>query len=114
ALGYMTVALILTSPRFTPWGGPADTRWSTRTLRQMITGMMWGCAVLILMISADRVGVATGFTLSQLGILISTPAGIVLLGESRTRKEMRWTVMGVALVICGAVLAGFAKSLDLP
>lgn len=112
ALGYMTVALILTAPRFTPWDGPADTRRSARTLRQVIPGMMWGCAVLILQVSADRVGVATGFTLSQLGILISTPAGILLLGESRTRKEMRWTILGVALVICGAVFAGFAKSLD--
>ncbi len=114
ALGYMTVALILTAPRFTPWVGPEDTRWSLVTLRQLLPGMMWGAAVLILMTSADRVGVATGFTLSQLGILISTPVGILLLGESRTRKELQWTIMGVALVICGAVLAGVAKSLDLP
>lgn len=113
ALGYMTVALVLTAPRFTPWDGPEDTRWSRATLRQMLTGMMWGCAVLILQISAERVGVATGFTLSQLGILISTPAAILLLGERRTRKELAWTIMGVALVILGAVLAGVAKGLDL-
>ncbi len=112
ALGYMTVGLIATSPRFTPWDGPRDTRWSLVTLRQLLTGMIWGCAVLILQISADRVGVATGFTLSQLGILISTPAGILFLGERRTPRELRWTIAGVALVICGAVLAGFAKSLD--
>lgn len=113
ALGYMTVALVLTAPRFTPWDGPEDTRWSRATLRQILTGMMWGCAVLILQISAERVGVATGFTLSQLGILLSTPAAILLLGEHRSRRELVWTVMGVALVILGAVLAGVAKGLDL-
>ncbi|WP_115726769.1 GRP family sugar transporter [Actinomyces culturomici] len=112
ALGYMTVALVLTSPRFTPWDGPADTRWSRTTLRQLLPGMMWGGAVLILQVSAGRVGVATGFTLSQLGILISTPAGILLLGEHRTKRELRWTAMGVALVILGAFLAGAAKAID--
>lgn len=113
ALGYMTLALIATSPRFTPWDGPEDTRWSFVTARQLLPGMMWGGAVLILQMSADRVGVATGFTLSQLGILISTPAAIVFLGEHRSAREMRWTVMGVGLVVVGAVLAGFAKSLDI-
>lgn len=108
----MTVVLILTAPRFTPRDGPADIRRSAHTLRQVIPGMMWGCVVLILQVSADRVGVATGFTLSQLGILISTLVGILLLGESHTRKGMRWTIPGVALVIYDTVLAGFAKSLD--
>ena len=55
---------------------------------------------------------SSGFTLSQLGILISTPLGIWWLHETRTRKELRWTLIGVALVIVGAVLAGVAKTLD--
>ena len=38
--------------------------------------------------------------------------GILWLHETRTRKELRWTIIGVALVIVGAVLAGVAKTLD--
>ena len=75
-------------------------------------GLMWGAAVVLLQVGAGRVGVATGFTLSQLGILISTPLGILWLGEHRAGRELRWTVIGVALVIVGAVLAGVAKGLD--
>lgn len=112
AFGSMTAGLVLTAPRFTPWDGPEDTRFSPATARQILTGMVWGAAVLILQLSAARVGVATGFTLSQLGILISTPAAILLLDERRTRKELVWTGMGVALVIAGAFLAGAAKGLD--
>ncbi|QWW19220.1 multidrug DMT transporter permease [Schaalia sp. 19OD2882] len=112
AAGYLTIGLVLSAPRLTPWVGPTETRWSVGTAKQVLTGMVWGCAVLILQISAARVGVAAGFTLSQLGVVISTFGGILLLGEKRTRKEMVWTMTGVALLVAGAVLAGVAKSLD--
>lgn len=112
AAGYLLAGLVLTSPRLTPWVATDDTRWRWETFRQVFTGAMWGCAVLLLQISASRVGVAAGFTLSQLGVVISTTGGILLLGEKRTRKEMVWTLCGVSLVVLGAVLAGIAKSLD--
>ena len=71
-----------------------------------------GIAILLLQLNSNNLGAGTGFTLSQLGILISTPLGILWLHETRSRKELRWTGIGVFLVIAGAVLAGIAKSLD--
>ena len=112
ALGYVTTALVLTSPRFSPEFGPTDTRWSRTTLKQVIPGLMWGAGVLILQVASARVGVAVGFTLGQLGVVISTLGGIWLLGESRTKRELGWTITGVALVVLGAVLIGVAKALD--
>jgi len=112
AVGYLLTGLVLTFPRFSPEFGPTDTRWSVATGRQLVPGLMWGAAILIMQVSAARVGVAVGFTLSQMGVVIATLGGIWLLGETRTRKELTRSLIGCALVVVGAVLIGVAKSLD--
>lgn len=111
-LGCAVACLVLTSPRFTPELGARDTRWSPVTLRQLVPGVLWGLAVLLMQTNAARVGVAMGFSLSQLGVIISTLGGIFLLGEKRTRRELVVTVFGVLLVVAGALLIGVAKALD--
>lgn len=112
AAGYFATALLLTSPRLSPELGPVDTRWTSTTLKQVLPGMMWGSAVLLMQVSAARVGVAAGFTLSQLGVVISTLGGIWLLGETRPAHELVRLLAGCALVLLGAVLIGLAKGLD--
>ncbi|MDO4257908.1 MAG: GRP family sugar transporter [Actinomycetaceae bacterium] len=109
AAGYLSAGLLLTWPRSHAERGM---RWGKATIRQIGTGMLWACAVLLLQITMVRVGVAVGFTLSQLGVIISTIGGIVLFGEQRTRKELWWTAIGVTLVVLGAILSGVARSLD--
>lgn len=82
------------------------------TYKLMLIGVLWFAAIMLLQVGSARVGVASGFTLTQLGILISTPLGIWWLGEKRTRRELVWTGWGVALVIGGAVLVGIARGID--
>lgn len=112
ATGYFLVALIAYAVDARRKGDEAPKLVSLPMAQMTALGLMWGAAVVLLQVGAGRVGVATGFTLSQLGILISTPLGILWLGERRAGRELRWTVIGVALVIVGAVLAGVAKGLD--
>lgn len=112
ATGYFLIALIAYAVDARRKGDEAPTLLSVPMAQMTALGLMWGAGVVLLQVGAGRVGVATGFTLSQLGILISTPLGILWLGEHRTGRELRWTVIGVALVIAGAVLAGVAKGLD--
>ena len=112
ATGYFLIALIAYAVDARRKGDEAPKLVSLPMAQMTALGLMWGAAVVLLQVGAGRVGVATGFTLSQLGILISTPLGILWLGEHRTGRELRWTVIGVALVIVGAVLAGIAKGLD--
>lgn len=112
ATGYFLIALIAYAVDARRKGDEAPKLLSIPMVQMTALGLMWGAAVVLLQVGAGRVGVATGFTLSQLGILISTPLGILWLGEHRTGRELRWTVIGVALVIVGAVLAGIAKGLD--
>jgi len=110
--GCALACLVLTSPRFTPELGERDTRWSRVTVRQLFPGVLWGLGVLLMQTNAARVGVAMGFSLSQLGVIISTLGGIFLLGEKRTRRELVTTMAGVVLVVAGAILIGVAKALD--
>lgn len=110
--GCVLACLVLTSPRFTAELGARDNRWSWITVRQLLPGVLWGLGVLLMQTNAARVGVAMGFSLSQLGVIISTLGGIFLLGERRTRRELVTTGLGVVLVVAGALLIGVAKALD--
>lgn len=112
AIGFLLAGIVFNSPRFTPQFGPKETRWSKYTARQMISGLVWGTGTVIMQYSAANVGVAVGFTMSQLGIAISTFGAVLLLGEHRTRKEWWVTTGGVVLLLLGTVLVGYAKQLD--
>lgn len=79
----------------------------------IVPGMMWALGNLALLTSSAKLGVATGFTLSQLGVVISTLGGIFILGEKRTRKEMILVFIGITLVVSGGILLGVAKSYDI-
>ncbi len=110
--GSLAAVLVMTSPRFTPSEGPTDTRWHKNTLRQFIPGIIWAVGVIIMQVSIARVGVATGFTLSQLGVILSVAGGVVILKETRSRKELWMISLGIGLLLLGAALVGVAKGLD--
>lgn len=112
AIGLSVAAVILTFPIFTPSLGRKDTRWSKYSLRALIPGVMWGAGVVIMQFSQVTVGVAVGFSLSQLSVIFSTFGGIWLLGEKRTRREMVAITVGIVLLVAGALLLGLAKTLD--
>lgn len=79
-------------------------------IRNILSGLLWGTGNLFLLLSLPRVGVATSFSLSQTGIIISTFGAIVFLGEKKTKRQMVFIALGSALIIGGAVLLGMAKS----
>ncbi|MEG7763298.1 GRP family sugar transporter, partial [Listeria monocytogenes] len=76
----------------------------------MIPGVMWATGNLALLFSNKLVGIATGFSLSQMGVVISTIGGILFLGEKKTKKELILVIIGVVLVIIGGTMIGIAKS----
>lgn len=112
ATGLLLAGFIATFPLFTPALGPKDTRWSKYSLYAFIPGMMWATGVVIMQFSQVKVGVAVGFSFSQLSIIVATFGGIFILGESRTKREMRMVVIGVVLLVIGALTLGYAKTLD--
>lgn len=75
-----------------------------------VAGAIWAVGNAVLLHSSTSVGVATGFSLSQLGFVISTVGGVLLLGEARSRREGRAAAAGVAAAIVGVVLLGLASA----
>jgi glucose uptake protein len=78
--------------------------------RNILTGLLWSTGNLTLLLSLPLIGIATSFSLSQTGIIISTLGGIFILGEKRSKKEIIWVISGCVLIIIGGVMLGFTKS----
>ena len=79
-------------------------------LKNTLVGLMWGVGNIFMLLAAAKAGLAIAFSFSQLGVVISIVGGSLFLGETKTRKEMRWLTIGIACFIVGAVLLGFVKS----
>ncbi|OTN77727.1 glucose uptake protein [Enterococcus sp. 8G7_MSG3316] len=78
--------------------------------KNTLSGLLWGVGNVCMLITVQQVGLAVGFSLSQMGIIISTLGGIFILGEKKTKKELRYVVIGCLLVIIGGVLLGYMKT----
>ncbi|MBU8785120.1 MULTISPECIES: RhaT/GlcU family sugar-proton symporter [Bacillus] len=79
-------------------------------IKNIIPGLVWAAGNLFLFISQPRVGVATSFSLSQMGIIISTLGGIMILGEKKTKRQMVGIVIGIILIVIAGVMLGIAKA----
>lgn len=73
---------------------------------QIISGFFFAFAALTYLISAqpNMNGLATGFILSQTSVVIATLTGIYFLGQKKTKKEMKVTLLGLALIIVAATI----------
>lgn len=79
-------------------------------IRNIIPGLIWAAGNMFLFISQPKVGVATSFSLSQMGIVISTLGGIFIIGEKKTKRQLISISIGIILIILGGVFLGMAKS----
>ncbi|OMC85660.1 RhaT/GlcU family sugar-proton symporter [Viridibacillus sp. FSL H8-0123] len=78
-------------------------------IRNIIPGLIWAAGNMFLFISQPRVGVATSFSLSQMGIVISTLGGIFILGEKKTKRQFIAITIGIVLIIAAGIILGIAK-----
>lgn len=78
--------------------------------RNTTSGLLWGIGNACMLLTIQVVGLAVGFSLSQMGIIISTLGGIFLLGERKTKKEMIYVILGCLFVIFGGILLGYMKA----
>ncbi|MFP3919691.1 RhaT/GlcU family sugar-proton symporter [Lysinibacillus telephonicus] len=79
-------------------------------IRNIIPGLIWAAGNMFLFISQPRVGVATSFSLSQMGIVISTLGGIIILGEKKTKRQIIGIIIGIILIVIAGILLGLTKS----
>ena len=79
------------------------------TALNVITGLVWGTGNVFMLMAMSSVGLDIAFSMSQMGIVISTFGSIFLLGERKTHKEMPWVTWGSLLIIAGGVVLGVMK-----
>ncbi|MEH7558776.1 GRP family sugar transporter, partial [Priestia megaterium] len=80
------------------------------TIKNILPGLIWAAGNMFLFISQPKVGVATSFSLSQMGIIISTLGGIIILGEKKTKRQLIGIGVGIVLIILAAIFLGIAKA----
>ncbi|KAF1292800.1 GRP family sugar transporter [Candidatus Enterococcus leclercqii] len=88
-----------------------DIRYDRYVLKNNATGLLWGLGNVCMLMGIQSLGLAVSFSLSQMGIIISTLGGIFLLGERKTKKELVYVVLGCLFVIGGGILLGYMKSI---
>lgn len=70
----------------------------------ILAGFAFGIGAYSYIISAQMNGVMSAFIYSQLSVIISTLGGMTLLGEHKYGKELVSTLIGLMLIVVGAVL----------
>ncbi|MBT2757626.1 EamA family transporter [Mesobacillus foraminis] len=86
-----------------------DKPYNKYALRNTITGILWSTGNLGLLLALPLIGVATSFSLSQTGIVISTIGGLFFLNERKSKNQVWKVLLGCLLIIIGGVLLGFTK-----
>lgn len=80
------------------------------TIKNIIPGLVWAAGNLFLFISQPRVGVATSYSLSQMGVVIATLGGIFILKEKKTKLQLICIAIGIVLIVVAGFLLGIAKA----
>ncbi|WP_225047054.1 GRP family sugar transporter [Lacticaseibacillus kribbianus] len=83
--------------------------FNKETGKNVLTGLLWGTGNVFMLMAMAQVGLAIAYSMSQMGIVISTFGAIFLLGERKTHKEMTWIAWGSILIIAGGVVLGMMK-----
>lgn len=84
--------------------------FSEKIIYHIITGCIFAIGNITLMISNELNGLAIGFTLTQMNVVIATLGGMFILKEEKTKKELIYVLLGLLLVVIGGVFIGITKS----
>jgi len=83
--------------------------FSKKSFQNIAAGAAFAIGNIGILLSNKANGVALGFTLSQMNVIVSTLGGILFLKERRTSKELKLTIAGLILVALGGILIGLTK-----
>lgn len=70
----------------------------------LISGFIFSVAALTYILSAHLNGIATGFILAQLSVVIATLGGIFILKENKSKKQFIAIIIGLVLIVLGEVI----------
>lgn len=76
--------------------------------QNMIAGFAWGIAAFAYIFSAKANGNTSAFIWTQLNVVIGTFGGIFVLHEQKSSRELKFTILGILLIVVGSVATSFA------
>lgn len=94
-------------------GGIADVQEGVlgkKSWANMSAGVLFAIANFTVMLSNQINGVAVGWTLSQMNVIVATLGGLFILREKKTKKELALVIAGMVLIAVGGVLIGITKT----
>ena len=74
----------------------------------ILGGISWGIAAFAYIFAARSLGVNVAFIFTQLNVVIATFGGILVLHEHKSSHEMKFTLLGILLIVIGSVATIFA------
>jgi glucose uptake protein len=80
-----------------------------KTWQNLLTGVCYAAGNITLMLSEEMNGVAIGFTMAQLNVVVATLGALLILREHKTKKELIFTLTGLALIVAGAIASGLTQ-----
>lgn len=72
--------------------------------QSLLAGFVFSIAAVTYILSVRDNGVNTAFVISQLSVVISTIGGMVFLHEKKSRHELLLTIIGLILIVGGAIV----------
>lgn len=103
------VGMFLGSMIFSQFMHDDSKLFEKKSFQNILAGLAFAVANITILLSNEANGVALGFTLSQMNVLVSTIGGMLFLKEAKTSKEMKFTIGGLILIAAGGILIGLTK-----
>lgn len=72
-----------------------------------VIGLTFSISALAYIFSGQGNGVATAYIITQLNVVVATLGGMFILKESKTPKELKATLAGLALIVIGSIITVF-------
>ncbi len=71
--------------------------------QSVLAGLIFSVAAITYILSVRDNGVNTAFVISQLSVVLSTIGGMVFLHEHKSGRELFFTLLGLVLIVIGAI-----------
>jgi len=72
--------------------------------QSLLAGFIFSIAAITYILSVRDNGVNSAFVVSQLSVVLSTIGGMVFLHETKSRHELILTIIGLILIVGGAII----------
>jgi glucose uptake protein len=80
---------------------------ATVSWKLVVIGLTFSISALAYIFAAQANGVVTAFIMTQLNVVVATLGGLLILKESKTHKELIFTLLGLILIVVGSVITVF-------